>query len=154
MFDIPFGNEEIEGIGPTSTIPYLPLYLSGKGDHCVIVDLKHFMWASQWKWSAKPSKNGKKIYACRSGSFSGRSVSVFLHKEICFRKWGMPPTPSHIIADHDNGKSLDCREDNLHWATPSMNRQNYHGIYAMQLRLAFKEYSDVRLRRFQVRKHK
>jgi len=152
MFDIPFGNEDTEAL--CSSVPFLPLYLSGKGDHVAIIDAKHFVWASQWKWKAKPSKNGKKIYACRNSTIGPRDICIFLHKEICFRAWGRPPSPSHIIADHKNSVSLDCREDNLRWATPSENRQNYHGIYAQQLRLAFLAGNDTRLQRFQTRKYK
>lgn len=152
MFDIPFGDEPIIGdqTGPYSTVPFMPLYMN-KEVFCV-VSFDDFVWASQWAWYPKPSKNGKKLYACRSARISGRYFSVYLHKEICFRATGMPPSPRHIIADHMNGNSLDCRRSNLRWATPSENRQNYHGIYAQQLRLAFLAGHDARLRRFQTRK--
>lgn len=137
-FEIPWGLEEtVEG--PASKLSYLPVYLSGHGgSHFAVVDEEDFIWASRWRWQAKPSKNGKKIYACRVTTYEGRRMSVFLHKQICLRAHGMPPSPSHIIADHMNGNSLDIRRSNLRWATPSENRQNYNGVYALQLRLDFK----------------
>lgn len=145
MFDIPFGNEPCldDDTGPYSTVPYLPLYLDDYGTF-VVVDAVDFVWASQWRWQKKYSKNKKKIYACRRTTFKTRVVSVYLHKEIAYRAFGMPPSPSHIIGDHQNGNSLDCRRSNLRWATPSENRQNYAGIYAQQLRLAFKERDSER----------
>lgn len=140
--EIPWGLED-ENAGAASKLPYLPLYLTGLGDDYVaIVSEEDFQWASQWKWQAHKNKSGK-IYARRNTTFKGRGVSVFLHKEICLRSRGLPPSPSHIVADHCNGNSLDCRRKTyygwqLRWATPRENRQNYNGIYAMQLRMDFK----------------
>jgi hypothetical protein len=142
-FEIPWGLEADEAAA-CSQIGYLPLYLAR--DVFAVVDEEDFVWASQWKWSAKPSKNRKKLYACRTGYYAGRDISVFLHKAICLRAHGKPPSPSHIITDHINGNSLDCRRSNLRWATPSENRQNYAGVYALQLRLDFKTGGDRLLR--------
>lgn len=136
--EIPWGLEHDEQ-GAASSLSYLPLYLSGYGgDHFAVVDEEDYLWGSQWQWAVKPSKNGKKFYAYRTSKYEGRKLSIFLHKEICLRAHGMPPSPSHIIADHTGGNSLDCRRHMLRWATPSENRQNYNGIYAMQLRMDYK----------------
>ena len=124
----------------------------------VTLDECDYDWAMQWRWRAIRSKdrgNPKhkvKWYAYRStklGGRSGRNLSVFLHKQICERHHGMPPSKAHIITDHQNGHSLDCWRDNLRWATPKMNRENYNGFYALQLRFCFKSGNTSRLDRFQ-----
>lgn len=124
----------------------------------VTLDAIDYDWAMQWRWRALRSKdrgnlNHKvKWYAYRStklGGRSGRNVSIFLHKDLCFRHRGLPPTKKHIIADHQNGHSLDCWRENLDWATPSMNRENYNGFYALQLRFCLTDGNTERLDRFQ-----
>jgi hypothetical protein len=135
------------------------LYLSGKEAErlglFVTIDAIDYDWAMQWKWNAKRSqdrgnpKHKVKWYAYRKTRIMGRDLSIFLHKQICERHRGLPPTKRHIIADHQNGHSLDCWRDNLDWATPSMNRENYHGFYALQLKFSFGTKSMERLERFQ-----
>ena len=135
--------EDVHDRRPASDVPFGPLWLSGeialRDDLFAVVDNNQLGWASQWRWHIKPSKNGKKFYAVRKARVAGRNVSVFLHKELLTRAIGGPPTPRHIIGDHCNGNSLDCRVSNLRWATPAENRQNYNGWWALQLRLDFKE---------------
>lgn len=134
--ETPWGLED--GDAMCSKLSYLPLYLAGlDGEHFAVLDEEDYLWASRWKWHAHKNKNGK-IYARRNGCYMGRSVSVYLHKAVCLRAHGMPPSASHIIADHKRGNSLDDRRFNLRWATPSENRQNYNGLYALQTRLDFK----------------
>lgn len=129
-----------------SPVPFRPLYL----DHYetfVVVDLADYDWAMQWRWRPKYDKHRRKIYACRAHGFNGDgrrhlTVSVYLHKEICLRANGLPPSVHHTIADHCNGVSQDCRRrtiygPQLRWATPSMNRQNINGWWAQQTRLQF-----------------
>lgn len=129
------------------------LYLDDQGEHYAMLDPVDYMWAVQWRWRPKPSRRSSdsaklKLYAVRSvriGGAGGRSISLFLHKQILIRTGRLPPSPHHIIADHLNGNSLDCRRTNLDWATAQMNRENYNGYYALQLRLAFKEGRDTRI---------
>lgn len=140
------------------------IYLSGKqataDDIAIIIDRKHYNWAIQWRWMGITSKTGigRKIKwygrrTIRLGSRTGRAMHLWLHKEICLRAHGMPPSPAHIIVDHLNGNSLDCREANLRWATPSENRRNYAGIFALQLRLDFKQNNGgLRVKRYSSRK--
>jgi hypothetical protein len=162
MRDVPFGFEEDEtscGIG------YRAFYLSGKlaelHNVFMVLDDEHFYWAMQWKWHAVMSKQNAwgtrkvKWYARRKvtiGGRGGRNTNLWLHKEICLREHGLPPTSRHIIADHLSGDTVDCRGRNLDWATPSENRQNYNGFFAQQLRLDFKsQHKSGRMTRFQKR---
>jgi hypothetical protein len=168
MFDPqPWGFED-EGL--VSPVGFMPLYLSGKEAEdrgmFVIVNVEHYTWAMQWKWAAVCSKKGmgrkEKWYASRSTRIDGRrQVRLWLHKELMLYAGVLPLSPAHIIGDHENGNSLDCRvhktlvhRNNLHWATPSMNRQNYNGIWAMQLRLDFKSNGSMRrVKQYQTRGH-
>lgn len=134
--DIPWGPEEVDDVGAHSKLPYLPFYVDG--ERPIVIDEEDFLWASQWRWGWNPSKNKKKLYVRRTSTYQGRYISIYLHKMICMRAWGPPPTPSHIIADHRNGNELDCRRVNLGWETPSGNRQNYNGIFAQQARMDWK----------------
>lgn len=136
--DIPWGFEEDEPEAAHSKVPYLPFYVGTDAELTIVIDEEDYLWASQWRWGINPSKNKKKLYVRRTSSYQGRFISVYLHKLICQRTWGAPPTSSHIIADHRNGNTLDCRRLNLGWETPSGNRQNYNGVFALQVRLDFK----------------
>lgn len=128
-----------------SPVPYRPIYLDDTGQLFAIVDEIDYAWAVQWRWRPVWSKDRgrahhkRKAYATRSfriGGRGGRCVSLYLHKEILKRTGKMPPTAAHIIGDHLNGNSLDCRRCNLEWETPSGNRENYNGYAALQIRMA------------------
>jgi hypothetical protein len=115
-----------------------PIYLDASGELFCVVDLEDYAWAMQWRWKAVRSRGAKvKWYAYRTTrTLQQRHVSIWLHKEICLRGNGLPPTERHTVGDHQNGNSLDNRRLNLKWATLSQNRQNRHGIALKQLQLA------------------
>lgn len=50
--------------------------------------------------------------------------NVFLHQEVMDRMGILPPTPEHVLIDHKNRNTLDCRRENLHWETHSGNTRN------------------------------
>lgn len=58
----------------------------------------------------------------------GRHIAFWLHREICLRANGLPPTKLHLIADHLDGESLNNRRSNFRWATRSQNNRNLNGI--------------------------
>jgi len=134
-FDIPWGLEDDEPEAAHSKLPYLPFYVGTHAELQIVIDEEDYLWASQWRWGINPTKNKKKLYVRRTGRYAGRFISIYLHKAICLRAHGMPPSPSHIMSDHKSGNTLDCRRDNLRWATPSENRQNYNGLYCIQVQM-------------------
>ncbi len=100
-----------------------------------------FEYLNQWRWSYARSPWGK-IYICRRttagkaatrkvGGFvckvAGASRTVYVHREVMLRKQPVPPSPEHKIVGHDDGNSLDCRRENLHWSTYKMNNTAQHG---------------------------
>lgn len=62
---------------------------------------------------------------------------IWMHKLICHRAYGPPPTPLHTIGDHLDGDTLDNRRHMLRWATPSMNAANKFGWHYRQPELPF-----------------
>jgi hypothetical protein len=88
-----------------------------------LVSPEDYAFSTQWRWKWNWDRTKQKRYAIRCVRQRGRNVTIYLHKEICSRK-GAPPSEQHHIGDHLNGESLDCRRDNLDWATKSMNRRN------------------------------
>lgn len=107
----------------------------------VYIDEVDYKWAVNLLWRLKISRHrsrGKtqKIYVVTNRPRPRASDSaVFLHKEICFRAHGAPPSPRHTIADHCDGDTMNNRRSNLRWATHKENTDNRYGAYALQLRL-------------------
>jgi hypothetical protein len=97
-----------------------------------VVDAEDYAYFSQWRWC--PTK------ACRIArrkTYLRRQIgnrTLYLHVEI-MQRVEPAPSPAHIIVDHMNGNSLDCRRANLRWATPSQNAKNKFGSYTRQLEL-------------------
>lgn len=126
-----------------SLVPFSTVWLDPEQNIFCIVDTIDLAFAQQWLWGAVSCKSGPKRivkwYARRSGTVGGKSVNVWLHKEILLRHRGPPPSKSATIGDHQNGNSLDCRRRNLEWSTSSANRLNLYGSVTHKLRLGFKK---------------
>lgn len=121
-------------------LPYLPIWLEPENNLFAVVDRKNHAWVQQWTWRVHWDRHKRKPYATRSTYLGGRHgirVTLFLHKEILLLNKKRPPSRDHIIGDHKSGNSLDCRIENLRWATRSQNRRNLYGIYYQQRRMAF-----------------
>lgn len=120
-----------------------------------IVDEEDYHYLIQWRWSYARTVRGKYYIQRRTGNsmkkFCGGFVhmrgfkrGIYLHHEIMARKGDVPPSPAHKIRDHINGNSLDCRRENLRWATISQNNLNRPGtLERLRLSGALKEMFDV-----------
>lgn len=98
-----------------------------------VVDEEDYHWAIRWLWKPVTSRNTPKVYLVRSTRIKGRPVSIYLHVAIMERTGIYRPSASHVVVDHRNGNSLDCRRSNLRFATRSMNRINVHGSHPRDL---------------------
>lgn len=107
------------------------IYLDNRASVWAVVDEVDYHWAVRWLWAAKNSKRGNKVYAYRTLSDRSRGYkvtsSLYLHVQIMERTGIVRPSEKHLVVDHRNGDSLDCRRSNLRWATRSMNRRNIYG---------------------------
>ncbi len=107
------------------------LYAGRNADYAALVDEEDYRHFSQWLW--QPQFNKSKIYfrralTIRNGADDRYSGTVYLHIEICRRAHGEAPTRRRNLVDHWNGYSLDCRRDNLRWATRLENNRNRFGL--------------------------
>ena len=117
-------------------LPYraLPLLGTPKEAPCggiyAVLDLEDWWDATVLRWGIGVSrhKDFNKFYGRRTEN----GVTIWLHKWVCERAHGPPPTSDHRIADHLDGNSLNCRHSNMRWATDQTNSQNKYGFAALQ----------------------
>ena len=97
------------------------------GKHEAVVDKRDLKWLSAFPW-AYYSRGG---YAYRRvrlapGNGPGCVRHEALHRVIAIKYQIIEDDPSQLI-DHRNGDRLDCRIDNLRYATHSQNAANRAG---------------------------
>lgn len=80
-----------------------------------IVDDEDYERVSQYKWYA--NRIGSNIYAVRSEGGRVNRKFIFLHRFII-------DAPKNSMVDHINRNGLDCRRENLRFATKSQNMRN------------------------------
>ncbi len=80
-----------------------------------IVDDDVYEWASRSKWYAH--RDGNTFYAVRAVGKHKAQKRLSLHREIMNAQKG-------IIVDHINGDGLDCRRENMRFASPAENVRN------------------------------
>jgi len=106
----------------TTTIEHR-IWLDVEAGIYATVSFEDYAWALQWKWQITWDRHKRKAYATRSTHAGPRRIKLYLHKEILVRSMKLPPCGKHVMGDHGDGDSLNCRRDNLEWATPSQNRR-------------------------------
>lgn len=109
------------------------IYGDNKASIWAVVDAIDYDFAIRHRWNVLRRPRGG-LYMRRAVGENAngqrlRTYTVYLHVEIMKRTGIEPPSPEHIIVDHRNGKTLDCRRSNLRWATPKQNRANVYGRY-------------------------
>ena len=78
-----------------------------------IVDAEDFEWLDQWAWSASLSRRTGKWYAVRAEKIGGKSVRVYMHRQVMHSRPGE-------YTDHKES-TLDNRKSNLRKCTNSQN---------------------------------
>lgn len=100
------------------------VYLDANCEVSCLVSSWRYAWVTQWRWSWRWDRTKTKRYAVRNTWDGPRRVTIYMHKAILVETGKPQPTEAHTIGDHQDGDSLNNQDDNLEWATVSMNRRN------------------------------
>ena len=119
------------------------MYGDNRASLWAVVDEEDYHWAVKNRWcpNVKKSRGNPlktKTYLRRAidewaHGVRLRTETVYLHIEILKRTGILPPSKAHIITDHRDGDTMNCRRSNLRWATHSMNSRNTYGCEPMDL---------------------
>lgn len=115
------------------------IYGDDYANEYAIVDQIDYQFLVQWRWKFKESKSHKgtikpKRYLARTsheGTRESRKCStIFLHTVVMGRT-GIPKPiiNKRLIVDHKDGDELNCRRNNLRYATLQFNRINRFGSH-------------------------
>lgn len=101
------------------------LIIGARGQYEAKVSADHYPYLSRWRWTFKISKGGG-VYARRGGgrTHDGELRPTILLHDVVMELKGKPRPSSRHTANHLNHDTLDCREDNLVWATPRQQREH------------------------------
>lgn len=108
------------------------LWLDNRATFAVVLDADDWEYFRQWLWAPKWNSRCKKVYAYRTARRGNNKFSEYLHVAILRRACIQKPTVHHIIGDHMDGDSLNCRKSNLRWATHSMNCRNRNELASLE----------------------
>ena len=114
------------------------IYGDDRASVWAVVDEIDYHYFVNWLWSPKWSKGHTKVYLRRNVQTGTKKdgriqQTLFLHVAIMKRTGIQPPSPLHVIVDHRDSDSMNCKRSNLRWATHSMNCKNRNGQYAYDL---------------------
>lgn len=145
--------EVIPGLDPWDPNNWRPsthefrIYADESLDIYAVVDAKWYPHLCKYKWSIHDRRKHLRgfTYLRRTicefhepdgepyvSHFSGKVVrnrkrtvfNRFLHTEVMLLSGKEPPTPDHDEVDHFDRDPLNCREENLEWATRQMQIAN------------------------------
>lgn len=96
-------------------IPLSGKYAVGQYSHAKVDD-EDFAYLNQWRWKAKPNGAGTHVYAVRNETLEGKSVNVWMHREIlCLSRY------NPLLSDHIDFDTVNNTKANLRRVTASEN---------------------------------
>jgi len=81
----------------------------------VLVSTNRYAFLNQWNWFAEYRKKEGGWIACRKDYSTGKSRRITMHRVLL---------PDAVNVDHENGDTLDNRDDNLRSSTVKQNSRN------------------------------
>lgn len=105
------------------------IYADDRLNVYAVVDAEDYSWAVRWRWNLLRAHGGgrcEKIYLRRSVDVWENGVRIavetkLLHVEIMKRKGDVPLSVLHTVVNHIDDNSLNCRRENIAWATHREN---------------------------------
>ena len=106
-------------------LPYAYVFLHERNESLyVLVAREDWPWVCRHIWCPVGGQRGV-YYAARRGPRPWRPW-ILLHLEVLKRMGPRPENGERLVGDHINGRSFDCRRQNLRWLTDAKNKSNRH----------------------------